>query len=347
MSRRVLIPALHAAPAPPLRGGGVQCLGGSTMGTTWSVRLVAAAAGPPAALGADLQARLDAVEAQMSSWRPESDLSRFNRAPADTWQDLPSEFFTVLDCALTVAAETGGAFDPGIGPLVDLWGFGPQPGPAGGGPPGAGRIASLRTNLGWRRLSLDAEGGRALQPGGVGLDLSGIAKGFAVDLLAEHLVSAGIGSFLVEVGGELRGRGVKPDGGPWWVALERPPADPAGMPERLPENPPADDFVVALHELSVATSGDYRRFFHHGGRRYGHTLDPRTGWPVEETLASVTVLHPSCMRADALATALTVLGPDAGLEHARRHGIAALFLLRAAGGRLCERMSPAFAAMLD
>ncbi|WP_149539112.1 FAD:protein FMN transferase [Siccirubricoccus phaeus] len=329
---RVLIPALLAAPAIP-RDGRLQVLQGEAMGTSWSVRCIG---GDAARLRAGILARLETVVAQMSPWEAESDLSRFNRAPAGTWHRLPAEFLAVLDCALAVAQESDGAFDPSIGTLVDLWGFGPGPGP-GGSPPGAAECQALRQGVGWRKLRLDLAAGRAFQPGGIGLDLSGIAKGYAVDLVAEFLAAAGIPAFLVEIGGELRGRGAKPDGTPWWVALETPPGEAA---------PGAEPFLVALHELSVATSGDYRRFFRHGGRRYSHTLDPRTGAPVAAETAAVTVLHPSCMRADALATALTVLGPQSGLAHAVRHGIAALFLTREGPG-LREHMSPAFAAMLD
>ncbi|TCZ60839.1 FAD:protein FMN transferase [Roseicella aquatilis] len=329
---RILIPELRAAPARPA-GGTVRALEGATMGTRWLVRW----AGDPGPedLRPGIQARLDTVVAQMSGWEAESDLSRFNRAPAGTWQDLPADVLAVMDCALAVAAETGGAFDPTLGRLVDLWGFGPRPTPVEG-PPGEALLAPARAGAGWQRLRLDVPNRRLLQPGGLALDLSGIAKGHAVDLVAEHLAAASIPAFLVEIGGELRGQGVKPDGTPWWVALETPPG----------EAPAGEQFVVALHGLSVATSGDYRRSFRHGGRRYGHTLDPRTGWPLAESLASVTVLHPSCMRADALATALGVLGVEAGLDHAGRYDIAALFLTRE-DGRLREHMSPAFAAMLD
>jgi thiamine biosynthesis lipoprotein len=306
------------------------------MGTSWEVRLVAAPGADLVALRDGIEERLGTVVAQMSGWEAGSDLSRFNRAPAGHWQSLPAEFATVLGCALRIAAETGGAYDPTIGPLVDLWGFGPQPAPTEG-PPGAAALAEARRRGGWERLRLNPEGRRVLQPGGIGLDLSGIAKGYAVDLVAAFLDAAGIVSFLVEIGGELRGRGIKPDGMPWWVALEAPPG---GAAEE-------DGFRVALADLAVATSGDYRRYFLHGGRRYGHTLDPHTGWPLPEGIASVTVLHPCCMEADALATALAVLGLRAGMEHAIRRGIAALFHTREAGGRaLREHLSPAFAALL-
>jgi thiamine biosynthesis lipoprotein len=327
---RVLVPALLAPPTPP-RGAAIGRLGGATMGTTWSVRYAAPA--DPGPLRAGIEARLERVVAQMSGWRADSDLGRFNRAPADSWQALPGDFLAVLRCALATAEASGGAYDPTVGPLVDLWGFGPQP-VAGEGPPRADRLAQARARVGWRRLRLD--GGSALQPGGLGLDLSGIAKGYAVDLVAEYLEAAGIGSFLVEIGGELRGHGVKPDGTPWWVALERPPGEAAG----------AADLLVALHGLAIATSGDYRRCFLHAGRSYGHTLDPRTGWPVGAAIGAVTVLHPSCMQADALATALAVLGLPAGLEHAAKHGIAALLVERCPTGGLREHLSPSLAAML-
>jgi thiamine biosynthesis lipoprotein len=327
---RVLVPALLAPPTLP-RGAAIGRLGGATMGTSWSVRYAAPA--DPGPLRAGIEARLERVVAQMSGWWADSDLSRFNRAPAGSWQALPEDFLAVLRCALATAEASGGAYDPTVGPLVDLWGFGPQP-VAGEGPPRADRLAQAHARVGWRRLRLD--GGNALQPGGLGLDLSGIAKGYAVDLVAEYLEAAGVGSFLVEIGGELRGHGVKPDGTPWWVALERPPGEAAG----------AADLLVALHGLAIATSGEYRRCFQHAGQSYGHTLDPRTGWPVGAAIGSVTVLHPSCMQADALATALAVLGLPAGLEHAAKHGIAALLVERCPTGGLREHMSPSLAAML-
>nr|WP_282571925.1 FAD:protein FMN transferase [Roseomonas acroporae] len=320
------------------------------MGTGWSVRLVSPPGARPASLQAGIQARLDRVVRQMSGWEADSDLSRFNRAPPGTRQRLPPEFAAVLRAGLDIAEATGGAFDPTMAPLVDLWGFGPRPA-AGEEPPDAASVRAALARVGWARLRLD--GDTLLQPGGAALDLSGIAKGYGVDSVAEFLAGEGIAAFLVEVGGELRGAGVKPDGNPWWVALEDPPAEARGeMPREIPGEaageapaPAAGPFLVALHGLAVATSGNYRRFLVHGGQRLGHTLDPRTGWPVEAgggAPDAVTVLHASCMRADALATALAVLGHEAGLAHAARHGIAALFR---AG--ISARMSPAFRAMLD
>ncbi len=182
-------------------------------------------------------------------------------------------------------------------------------------------------------MRLDHERQAALQPGGVQLDLSSIAKGFAVDLVSETLSKRGVTDHLIEIGGELRGSGVKSDGSPWWVALEH-------------DDGEADDTIVALHGLSIATSGDARRHIKDGDRRLSHTLDPRTGWPVSDRLTSVTVFDLSCMKADALATALTVLGPDEGYHFAVARDIAARFIMREATGQQ-EKMTPAFAAMLD
>ena len=328
---RVLVPLLAQPPARPV-GGAVLALDGQTMGTTWSVRLVAPPTANADALATMAQRELDAVVAQMSPWEPLSDLSRYNRAAAGSWTALPPAFAEVLRCALQIAEQTDGAFDPTLGALVDLWGFGPRP--FSGAPPELGDVARARDTTGWRRLVLD--GDNLFQPGGLRLDLNGIAKGFAVDQVAAVLDRAGARSYLVEVGGELRGTGAKPDGSPWWVELERPPTANDDGPRTL----------VALHGLSVATSGDYRRFFEHDGRRYAHTLDPATAAPVNHSTASVTVLHPDCMRADAYATALTVMAPDAALAFATAHDLAALILALGPAG-LEERLSPALAAMLD
>ena len=335
--KRVLIPAQLSRLPPPVPGGRMEHFGGATMGTTWSVRLVMPASLAPQAILAGLEERLQRVVAQMSTWQADSDLCRFNRAPAGSWMALPQEFSRVLEYALWLAQESGGAFDPCCGTLVDLWGFGPAP--RGAAIPDPRRIAAAQARSGWNRIRLEPQTGHAWQPGGSHLDLSAIAKGFAVDLLALWLQEIGIHHYLVEVGGELRGHGTKPDCQPWWVELEQPP--PAG-----PATAQCQPTVVALHGLSVATSGDYRRFFEQGDRRYAHTIDPRSGYPVPHALASVSVLHAECMAADALATALMVLGAEQGLQLARRLEVAALFVERSADG-FRERMSPALAAMLE
>jgi len=327
--RAVYVP-LAIAPRPPALDAVVHDFGGATMGTTWRVRLAAPRTLARETVEAGVRARLDQVVAQMSTWAPGSDLCRFNAAPAGEWRALPPEFLEVLACGLEVAARSGGAFDPAAGALVDAWGFGPAP---ARGVPDEEALAAALARGDWRRLQVDLLGGRARQPGGLALDLSAIAKGYAVDRVADWLEARGWPDHLVEVGGELRGAGVRPDGQPWWVALESPGA--AG------EEP-----LVALHGLAVATSGDYHRWFEQDGERYAHTIDPRDGRPVRHGLASVSVLHARCMAADALSTALTVLGPDEGLRFAAREDLAARFVVRTGRG-FEERVSPALARMLQ
>ncbi|WP_009521501.1 FAD:protein FMN transferase [Imbroritus primus] len=341
-SRRVLVP-LDLPPAA-VPDGTVQSLHGATMGTSWSARLVADAARLPE-LHHVIQSALDDVVAQMSHWEAGSDLGRFNRALPGTWQVLPEAFFTVLDCAIAIARDSAGAYDPTIGTLVDLWGFGPRGAQAPvTAPPSGAAIRQARATCGWQRITLDHATRRVQQPGGLALDFSSIAKGFGVDHAAQALERAGVRSYLLEVGGELRGLGAKPDGTPWWVELERPPHDACTTSSTAPDTQDGPVDVVALHGLSVATSGDYRRYFEHDGVRYAHTLDPRTGYPVQHT-ASVTVLHASCMVADALATLLTVLGPDAAPAYAERCGLAARMLYLTPTG-MRESCSSAFTDML-
>lgn len=300
------------------------------MGTIWSIQIVAQEV--PAGLHGRVQALLDDFVAELSHWQDDSLLSRFNRAREGSWHAVPSRFFHVVAAGLDLARETGGAFDPTIGALVDLWGFGPHP--AAALPPAEATIDTARRTGGWQRLEADLLRGRLRQPGGLQLDLSGIAKGLAVDEVADLLESFGLRSFLVEIGGELLGRGLRADGLPWWVDIEAPPAS-ALLPTR-----------IALHGLAVATSGDYRRYFEQGGQRFAHTLDPRTGRPVENKIVSVTVLHESCMIADALATAITVLGPEEGLALAERKGVAAIVIAKA-GPIHVELLSKAAAAMAE
>jgi thiamine biosynthesis lipoprotein len=321
MTRAVLVP-VDLDPVLPDPASRPHGLAGTAMGTGWSARLLL----PPAldveaGLRGALQRELDEIVAQMSHWEADSLLSRYNRAPSDTWHALPAQFFAVIDYALGVHEETGGAYDPAAGALVNLWGFGPvgRYDQAGFYAPAGEAIAAVLARRRACQPRLDRPGRRLYQPGGALLDLSSVAKGYAVDCLAQRLEALGVRQYLVEVGGELRGAGVKPDGQPWWVELEGVP-DAAGS--------PVAQSVVALHGLAVATSGDYRRYFHQAQRRASHTLDPRSGHPIDNGVASVTVLAPSCMAADALSTALTVMGVEAGLAFAEGRGLAARFLLR-------------------
>ncbi|MCD2344496.1 FAD:protein FMN transferase [Ideonella azotifigens] len=329
--RRVLIPPT-LQPAPLVLGQAVHRLAGRSMGTTWQVDWVGPRQVQPTAVQHALQIALDELVRQMSTWEADSELSRFCRLPEGAWQVLPPDFFLVMQAALQVAEASGGAFDPTVAPAVDHWGFGPtgRHDEAGFSAP----AAALPVAPAWQALQLDSHQHAMRQPGGCRLDLSAIAKGHGVDVMARVLRERGIASFLVELGGELRGEGHKPDGQPWWVALEHPPG------AELPST------VLALHGLSVATSGDYRRAYQAGGQVRSHTIDPRTGEPVAHGLASVSVLHADAMWADAWATALTVLGPQAGPACAQAQGLAALFISREADGRFSEHLSPALRAFL-
>lgn len=301
------------------------------MGVTWSAQAVLPLGVAPEQARAAVQARLDGLIAEVSHWEPDSALSRFNRALAGEWVSLPDDLWTVLDAGLELAARSNGAFDPTLGRLVDLWGFGPAGSRSEA--PTEEAITALRAGAGSRRLELSPDDRAARQPGGLSLDLSGIAKGYGVDLVVQTLAELGVGACLVEIGGELQGAGVQPDRQPWWVEIETPP-DLASAPSPI---------RLALHGLAVATSGDYRIARSVDGRRVAHTLDPRTGAPLADAPASVTVIHETCMQADALSTALTVLGPEPGLTFAETEGLAVRILMR--NGE--EHLSSAFRAMLD
>lgn len=299
------------------------------MGTTWSVTIAGAADESLGPVRLAIEAVLAGIIAQMSPWEPASDISLFNASPAGTWRRLPPDFTTVLACALDVAEASNGAYDPTIGPLVNLWGFGPTGRRVD--IPADEDIGEALMQVGWRRLVKDSDA--VLQPGGVYLDLSSIAKGYAVDQVSACLDCFGLSHHLVEIGGELRGHGMKPDGAPWWVAVER-------------SNPDDIETVIALHGLSIATSGGSRRFIEWNGERLPHVIDPHTGRPMRNGTEQVTVLHRNCMVADTWATALMVLEAQEALALATQHDLAARIVARAAGG-VRERLTPAFAAMLD
>jgi len=320
--REVLVPLTVDAAMPP-GGSTLFSTSGTSMGTTWSARMMLPPGFDGAVISRALQAELDEIVAQMSHWAPDSALSRYNRAPAGSWHVLPPQFFAVAEYALQVSRDSGGAYDPAAGALVDLWGFGASGryDQAGFHAPRAAAIDAVLARRSESQPVLDRAGRRLLQPGGARLDLSSVAKGYAVDRMAHCLEDRSVRHFVVEAGGELRGAGVKTGGEPWWVQVEG-----------VPDGGAARQTIVALHGLAIATSGDYRRYFQHGARRAAHTLDPRSGYPVDHELASVTVLAPTCMAADALSTTLTVLGPGEGLAFAEQRAIAARFLVRGAAG---------------
>jgi len=306
---------------------------GTTMGTTYSVRIphlpMTVDVG---ALKRDIGNVLEAVNEQMSTYRSLSELSRFNTGGGQIWTPVSPDVATVARAALATSQVSGGAYDPTIGPLVSLWGFGA--GSKVQAVPDAGEIEARRRSIGHGYLQTRTKSPALLKMRqGLHVDLSGIAKGFAADKVAEHLERIDIERYLFEIGGEVRVHGHGRSGNFWRIGIEHP--DGAGVQR-----------IIRLAAGAIATSGDYRHFFKSWGRRYSHILDPRDGRPVAHGLASVTVVAPTAMAADAFSTALMVLGPDQGLALAGQRDIAAYFLARA-GGRLRETASPAFLPLIS
>jgi len=305
--------------------------GGSTMGSTYTVRLQATEVDEPA-LRSSVQAALDEVEHRMSIYRADSELSALGRARAGAAVALSSPLFDVLAAADRVSRWSDGAFDITVAPLVERWGFGTR---SVRSVPDAATVAMERGRVGWRGLSLDpAQRSVTKQHAGQQLDLGGIAKGYGVDRAATALEARGILNYMVEVGGEVRTCGVNGAGLSWRIGIEEPDA-----------NPQRARWVVPLSGGAMATSGDYRNYFVESGRRYSHEIDPESGAPIRHSLCSVTVVADTCMQADALATALIVLGVDKGRLLAESSGIAAQFIERLPGGGFRDSMTSAFAAL--
>ena len=288
---------------------------GQTMGTNYSVQWWGKSLANDEKLIVQFEQRLLDINQAMSTYIEDSELSRFNRLPAGASTEISDDFSQLMRQALDIAEWTQGAFDFTVGPLINLWGFGP-PGERTAAPEKA-QIEALMSRIGYQSISLQAEGVRLSKRRQSEIDLSAIAKGYAVDSLARVLDDNGLGNYLVEIGGEIRARGVKPDKIHWKVGIEI-PQDQGRFIQR----------VLELRDISVATSGDYRNYFEQDGARYSHTVDPSSGYPVTHRLASVSVLDSNCARADALATALMVMGPDRGMQFAEQHGLAAYFLIR-------------------
>ena len=323
-----------------LRGGGAVaavCLpglagcarggdfGGATMGTTYTVKVSNPLSGSALrALEARVEDILETVNAQMSTYRPDSELSRFNASSPKQWHAVSDDTAEVVQDAIHMGSLSGGAFDVTAGELVHRWGF--------GAPLHRGYEAEDSCDIPRHRRLLVRRSSAALWKScrSVLVDLSGIAKGFAVDRIGAHLEEIGIADYLIEIGGELRVRGRNPRGGPWRIGIEQPDAG------RV-----APQAVVGLEDGALATSGDYRDYYEIAGRRYSHIIDPRKGAPVTDRLASVSVIANSTMVADALSTALMVMGPDLGMRMARGLRLAALFVVRVDGG-LAELTTPKF-----
>ena len=335
LARWIFLPALCAALGAcgdSARERPFQELVGSTMGTTFSIKVIA----PPetldlAALQHDIQATLDDINGRMSTYIDTSELSRFNASDSVDWVEVSPELCHAVEAARVVSEFTDGAFDVTVGPLVNLWGFGPTE--SNVQPPGNDAVTAVMQDIGYRKLDVDCSKPalRKTVPG-VYVDLSAFAKGRAVDIVAELLDARALPDYLVEIGGEMRMRGSNARSEPWAIAIETP--DRAGRSVQT---------VLHLTDTAMATSGDYRNFFEHEGRYYSHTIDPRTGYPVTHDGASVTVVADSAAFADAAATALLVLGPEAGMILAEEERIAAYFLLRL-DSEFEERVSSHFAA---
>jgi thiamine biosynthesis lipoprotein len=340
--RRELIAGIGAFGAVALAGcdrtaapdGALVRLTGATMGSTYTLKIARGTFSPTRLneLHAGVQAALDDVERRMSLYRADSELTRFNRHASAAPFAMSAELFSVFAQAAGISRLSDGAFDVTVAPLVETWGFGTEKRQQ---IPAAARVQSSRATVGYRSLQLDPQTRRVtkLRPDAQA-DLGGIAKGFGVDRAARVLDEAGVDHYMLEAGGEVRTRGVNAQSRPWRIGIEEPDA----MPQRARR-------VVPLSGQSLATSGDYRIYFERDGRRYSHEIDPATAAPIAHGLASVSVAASDCMRADALATALIVLGPQRGWALAQREGIAAHFIVRDAQGRLHDRTTDAFASL--
>ncbi|MEO2177401.1 MAG: FAD:protein FMN transferase, partial [bacterium] len=301
---------------------------GNTMGTTYSVKTAAGA--EEGALEAEIKTRLQKINNLMSTYLPDSELSRFNQSPVGEPFELSAETRRVLEMAIQVNQMSNGKFDVTVGPLVNLWGFGPESGDQT--VPTEEEIETALTRVGMDKLHL--KGNYITKSINTYVDLSAIAKGFGVDEIAAILDARGIEDYLVEIGGELRAHGLNDRGQPWRIAVEKPDVF-----QRAPFK------AIDVRNQAMATSGDYRNFFEVKERRYSHTLDPTTGYPVDHNVASVTVLTTETAMADGLATAINVMGVEAGLTMAEQHNLAVLVIINTEDG-FAERHSSAFATYL-
>ena len=331
----LLAAALAWIPAcgPGGPASGTFVLEGATMGTSYRVTVPGAGTADEPRIGAAVRGELERVDSLMSTYRADSELSRFNRHGSTDPFPLSAETIEVLALARSVGDLTGGAFDVTVGPLVDAWGFGSQ---AAAAKPSEEELDLLRSATGWTRVALDESGRTAAKADPrIRCDLSGIAKGYAVDRIADSIAGLGFADHLVEIGGEVRAAGTGPGGGPWRLGIERP--DETGQLVHR---------IMRISRGGVATSGDYRNFRVVDGERFSHVLDPRTGRPAAGKVASATVLGPSAARADAFATAMLVLGESEGLALAEREGLAVLLIVREGAAGLREASSSLFRARM-
>lgn len=309
----------------------ILAISGTTMGTSYHIKLAPQAAKKPnlISLKEKIKIRLNDIDGKMSTYKENSEVSRFNSYSGDDWMTISPETMSVISTAQEISQLSHGAFDITVGKLVNLWGFGPTV--RVDALPDTKTIEILLSQVGYYKLKL-----RQMPPAirksdkRVHLDLSAIAKGYAVDAIANLLIENQVDNFLIEIGGEIIVHGEKYQHQPWIIGIESPVAQQRSIRKKL-----------FLEDVAMATSGDYRNYFEENGVRYSHTIDPTTGYPIKHQLASVTVIDGTCMRADALATAIMVMGPSKGLEFARQQQLA-IFMLVKQGDHFMEKYSPAF-----
>ncbi|MHC8349969.1 FAD:protein FMN transferase [Pseudomonas sp. RT4P38] len=299
-------------------GDSMESFSGPTMGSTYSIKYLRHAGLPvPAEVRVQVEKILAEVDQQMSTYRSDSDIERFNDLPANRCQKMPAPILKLVRVGEQLSEQSEGSFDLTVEPLLNLWGFGPQAREEK--IPAAQALAEVRQRVGYQHLRID--GDQLCKDAAVEVDFNSIAAGYAVDTIAAKLEAMGIHNYLAEATGELKAAGKKLDGSPWRIALEEPRDD-----QQVAER------IIAVDGYGVSTSGDYRNYFEQDGRRYSHTFDARTGAPVLHTLASVTVIHPSALMADGLSTLLLILGPERGWDYAETHDIGAFFVIRADTG---------------
>jgi len=308
-------------------GDSMESFGGPTMGSTYSIKYVRRAGLPAAAdVRVEVEKILADIDRQLSTYRSDSDIERFNDLPANRCQKMPASILKLIRVGEQLSEQSEGSYDLTVEPLLNLWGFGPQGREEK--VPAEQALARARQRVGYQHLRI--EGDQLCKDAAVEVDFNSIAAGYAVDTIAARLEALGIHDYLAEATGELKAAGKKLDGSPWRIALEEPRDD-----QQVAER------IVAVDGFGLSTSGDYRNYFEQGGRRYSHTFDARTGAPVSNTLASVTVIHPSALMADGLSTLLLILGPERGWDYAEKHDIGAFFVIRADTG-FVTRTSHAF-----
>ena len=299
-------------------GDSLESFGGPTMGSTYSIKYVRHAGLPAAnAVQAQVEKILAEVDQQLSTYRSDSDIERFNDLPANRCQKMPAPVLKLIRFGEQLSEQSEGAYDLTVEPLLNLWGFGPQAREEK--VPTAQALADVRQRVGYQHLRIDRD--QLCKDAAVEVDFNSIAAGYAVDTIAARLEAMGIHDYLAEATGELKASGKKLDGSPWKIALEEPRDD-----KQVAQK------IIAVDGYGLSTSGDYRNYFQQGGRRYSHTFDARTGAPVSHTLASVTVINPSALMADGLSTLLLILGPERGWDYAEKHDIGAFFVIRADTG---------------